>query len=99
MNYILKKCFIAVSVLSLFVLSVIPGNDLLSAPINSNVALPVRKGGFIFRSQAGWLRATDDPTSSDKQVNVVAITNALVYGVTPDLALFAKSEKPNSAVT
>ena len=89
MNYIFKKCFIAVSVLSLFVLSVIPGNDLLSAPINSNVALPVRKGGFIFRSQARWLRATDDPTSSDKQVNVVAITNALVYGVTPDLALFA----------
>ena len=89
MNYIFKKCFIAVSVLSLFVLSIIPGNDLLSAPINSNVALPVRKGGFIFRSQARWLRATDDPTSSDKQVNVVAITNALVYGVTPDLALFA----------
>lgn len=89
MNYIFKKCFIAVSVLSLFVLFVIPGNDLLSAPINSNVALPVRKGGFIFRSQARWLRATDDPTSSDKQVNVVAITNALIYGVTPDLALFA----------
>jgi hypothetical protein len=89
MNYIFKKCFIAVSVLSLFVLSIIPGNDLLSAPINSNVALPVRKGGFIFRSQARWLRATDDPTSSDKQVNVVAIPNALVYGVTPDLALFA----------
>ena len=89
MNYIFKKCFIAVSVLSLFVLSILPGNDLLSAPINSNVALPVRKGGFIFRSQARWLRATDDPTSSDKQVNVVAITNALVYGVTPDLALFA----------
>ena len=89
MNYIFKKCFIAVSVLSLFVLSIIPGNDLLSAPINSNVALPVRKGGFIFRSQVRWLRATDDPTSSDKQVNVVAITNTLVYGVTPDLALFA----------
>jgi hypothetical protein len=89
MNYIFKKCFTAVSVLSLFVLSIIPGNDLLSAPINSNVALPVRKGGFIFRSQARWLRATDDPTSSDKQVNVVAIPNALVYGVTPDLALFA----------
>jgi len=89
MNYIFKKYFIAVSILSIFVLSIIPGNDLLSAPINSNVALPVRKGGFVFRSQARWLRATDDPTSSDKQVNVVAITNALVYGVTPDLALFA----------
>lgn len=89
MNYIFKKCFIAVSILSLFVLSVIPGNDLLSAPINSNVALPVRKGGFVFRSQARWLRATDDSTSSDKQVNVVTIPNALVYGATPDLALFA----------
>ena len=84
-----KKYFVALSILSLFVLSIIPRNDVLSAPINSNVALPVRKGGFIFRSQARWLRATDDPTSSDKEVNVVAIPNVLVYGATPDLALFA----------
>jgi len=60
-----------------------------AAPINSNVALPVRKGGFVFRSQVKWLRATDDPTSLNREVNVVAIPNVLVYGATPNLALFA----------
>jgi len=84
-----KKCFIALSLLVLFDLSIVPMNNILAAPINSNVALPVRKGGFVFRSQVRWLRATDDPTPSDKEVNVVAIPNVLVYGATPDLALFA----------
>ncbi len=84
-----KKCFIALSLLVLFDLSIVPMNNILAAPINSNVALPVRKGGFVFRSQVRWLRATDDPTPSDREVNVVAIPNVLVYGATPDLALFA----------
>jgi len=89
MNSMLKKCFVVLSILVLFDLSIVPMNNILAAPINSNVALPVRKGGFVFRSQARWLRATDDPTPSDKEVNVVAIPNVLVYGATPDLALFA----------
>jgi len=84
-----KKCFIALSILVLFVLFIVPMNSVLAAPINSNVALPVRKGGFVFRSQIRWLRATDDPTSLNREVNVVAIPNVLVYGATPDLALFA----------
>lgn len=70
-------------------LSSIITNSVEAAPINSNVALPVRKGGFVFRSQVKWLRATDDPTSLNREVNVVAIPNVLVYGATPDLALFA----------
>ncbi len=89
MNNMFKKCFIALSILVLFVLFIVPMNSVLAAPINSNVALPVRKGGFVFRSQIRWLRATDDPTSLNREVNVVAIPNVLVYGATPDLALFA----------
>jgi len=83
-----KKNLMALSILVFFALSVLPMNSALAAPINSNVALPVRKGGFVFRSQARWLRATDDPTTSDREVNIVAIPNVLVYGATPDLALF-----------
>ncbi|MDA2919201.1 transporter [Desulfobacterota bacterium AH_259_B03_O07] len=89
MNEMFKKCFVALSILVLFVSSIVPTNSVLAAPINSNVALPVRKGGFVFRSQVKWLRATDDPTSLNREVNVVAIPNVLVYGATPDLALFA----------
>ncbi|MGB7291701.1 MAG: transporter [Thermodesulfobacteriota bacterium] len=78
-----NKCFIAIiTIVVLFVFTRDPIISVLAAPINSNVALPVRKGGFVFRSQVRWLRAT-------KKLNVVAIPNVLVYGATPDLALFA----------
>ena len=60
-----------------------------SAPINSNVALPVRKGGLIFRSQMRWLKASDDPTGLNRERDVIAIPNVLLYGATRDLALFA----------
>ncbi|MCH7950796.1 MAG: transporter [Candidatus Dadabacteria bacterium] len=85
---------ISIKCISLFLIVVICLSSIITrsaeaAPINSNVALPVRKGGFVFRSQVKWLRATDDPTSLNREVNVVAIPNVLVYGATPDLALFA----------
>ncbi len=60
-----------------------------AAGINTDVALPVRKGGFVYRSQVRWLRAPNDSASLDREVNVLVIPNVLVYGATPDLALFA----------
>lgn len=60
-----------------------------SAPINSNVALPVRKGGLIFRSQVRWLKASDDPSGLNRERDVIAIPNVLLYGATRDLALLA----------
>ncbi|MCH8029290.1 MAG: transporter [Candidatus Dadabacteria bacterium] len=84
-----KKNLVAFCMLFLSILFIAPANGVLAAGINTNVALPVRKGGFVFRSQARWLRATDDSTSLDREVNVVAIPNVLVYGATPDLSLFA----------
>ena len=59
------------------------------APINSNVALPVRKGALIFRSQMRWIKASDDPTSQRRERDVIVIPNVLLYGATRDLALFA----------
>ncbi len=85
---------ISIKCISFFLMIVICLSSIITlsawaAPINSNVALPVRKGGFIFRSQFKWLRATDDSTSLNRERSVVAIPNVLVYGATPDLALFA----------
>ena len=81
------KCISLFLIVSICLSSIIHRAE--AAPINSNVALPVRKGGFVFRSQVKWLRATDDPSPLNREVNVVAIPNVLVYGATPDLALFA----------
>lgn len=83
-----RKYSTTVSIIAFIVLSFVSTNA-LTAPINSNVALPVRKGGFVFRSQIKWLRATDDSTTLNREVNVIAILNVLVYGATPVLALFA----------
>ncbi len=88
MNVISMK-YISLLLILVSCLSSIITSSAEAAPINSNVALPVRKGGFVFRSQVKWLRATDDPTSLNREVNVVAIPNVLVYGATSDLALFA----------
>lgn len=84
-----KNSFVIFSILILSILSIAPTSDVFAAGINTNVALPVREGGFVFRSQLRWLRATDDPTPVNREVNVVAIPNVLVYGATPDLSLFA----------
>lgn len=81
---------LAISIMLIICVSSMTGAaGVRAAPINSSVALPVRKGGFVFRSQVRWLRATDDPTSLNRKVDVIAIPNVLVYGATPDLALFA----------
>lgn len=84
-----KKGFVTLSMLVFSILSIAPISGALAAGINTDAALPVRQGGFVFRSQARWLRATDDPASLDRDVNVVAIPNVLLYGATPDLSLFA----------
>lgn len=76
-----KKNSVILSILVLSILSIAPMSGALAAGINTDVALPVRKGGFVLRSQIRWLRGNDN-------LNVVAIPNVLVYGATPDLSLF-----------
>ena len=61
---------------------------LYAAGINTNVALPVREGGFVYRTQVRFLSASDDPTPLDRDVNVYAVPNVLVYGATARTTLF-----------
>ena len=50
---------------------------LRAAGISTNVALPVRAGGFVYRTQLRFLSASDDPTSLDRDIDLgVNRTNA-----------------------
>jgi len=59
-----------------------------AGPITFNTALPVHAGELIFRQQAIWLRATDDPTPLERGLDVFAYPTVLVYGVNPRVTLF-----------
>jgi hypothetical protein len=59
-----------------------------AAGINTSVALPVRKGGYVYRTQLRFLSASDDPTTLDREIDVYAVPNVLVYGVTARTTLF-----------
>ncbi len=56
--------------------------------ITFNTALPVHSGETIVREQVIWLRATDDPTSSHRELDVVSAPTVLVYGASPRWTLF-----------
>ena len=64
-----------------------PGNS-DAGPITFNSALPVAKDVFILRGQAILNRSTDDPSSMNRDLRVLAIPWVLAYGVNRDLALF-----------
>lgn len=77
------------TVLALFTLMGLAlGGRLEAAGINTNVALPVREGGFVYRTQVRFLRATVDPSSLDRDITAYAISNILVYGATERTTLF-----------
>jgi len=59
-----------------------------AAPITFNTALPVAEGEGIFRAQGKYLRATDDPSPMNRELEVWVVPLVGVYGVTADLALF-----------
>jgi len=60
----------------------------LAAPETFNTALPVAKGEFLFREQFLYKRASGDPSSADREVEVLGAISVLGYGVTADLAVF-----------
>ena len=59
-----------------------------AAGINTNVALPVREGGYVYRTQVRFLTASDDPTMLDRDIDVYAIPNVVVYGASARTTLF-----------
>lgn len=58
-----------------------------AAPITFDTALPVRERGLVVREQGIWLRATDDPTPLDRELDVLTASTVLVYGAHSRLAL------------
>jgi len=58
------------------------------AQITTNNALPVGEGKAIFRVQNKIIRATGDPTSTDRELLVQAFPVVGVYGITPRLTVF-----------
>ena len=61
----------------------------LAAPVTTNTALPAPEGEFIVRQLVKYIRSTDDPSPMDRELEVVAIPTAIVFGATEKLALFA----------
>ncbi len=59
-----------------------------AAPETFNTALPVGKGDFIFREQFLYIKASDDPSPADRNLEVLGGISVLGYGATSDLALF-----------
>lgn len=53
-----------------------------AAGINTDVALPVHQGGFVFRSQLRYQRLANDPTVLGRETTVWAAPLVVVYGVT-----------------
>ncbi len=75
-------------IVALAIASVSVAGIVQAAGINTNVALPVREGGYVYRTQLRFHSASDDPTILDRDIDVYAIANVLVYGVTARTTLF-----------
>lgn len=54
-----------------------------AGPINTDMALPVSQGVFLWREQLRFIKATD----STRDMEVTAVPSVLVYGVTEKFAL------------
>jgi hypothetical protein len=59
-----------------------------AAPQTFNTALPVGKGDFVFREQFLYIKASDDPSAADRNLEVFGGVSVLGHGVSRDLALF-----------
>lgn len=57
-----------------------------AVPINSDVALTPFKGQTIIRSQAKYVRKTNDPTDKDRKIEIWMFPVTFVYGITEKLA-------------
>lgn len=58
------------------------------APQTFNTALPVATGEFIFRGQFLYKSASEDPTTLDRDIDVLGGVSVLGYGAARDVVLF-----------
>lgn len=61
-----------------------------AAPINSDIGITPFKGQFIVRTQARFTRKASDPTSQNRQLDVLALPVVGVYGITAKAAVLMK---------
>ena len=59
-----------------------------AAPVTFNNALPVAEEEFIWRELFFYRRATDDPGTADRELDVAGFISVLGYGITSRLAVF-----------
>ncbi|OGX04742.1 MAG: hypothetical protein A3G87_03685 [Omnitrophica bacterium RIFCSPLOWO2_12_FULL_50_11] len=70
------------SILASIFLSILFCRPAFAIPINSDAALTAHKGEVIVREQIRYTRKSDDPSASDRTIDVIAIPTVLVYGIT-----------------
>ncbi len=72
-----KRCFVLTIICFFYI------HFLICAPINNNTALTPAKGEWIIREQFRYTKMkTDDCLPVDQKINIVAIPNVALYGVT-----------------
>jgi hypothetical protein len=76
--------------LGLVLLAAVIGDlsEVHAAPQTFNTALPVAQGQFVFRGQFLSIKASDDPSPADRNLEVLGGISVLGYGATSDLAVF-----------
>lgn len=63
-------------------------HNLYAVSINSNIGLTPAKEQFLVRSQARFVRKSDDPTNKDRDRKDLNIPTTIIYGITAKAALF-----------
>ncbi len=82
-----RLCLILISILALYALK---PHFVHALPINSDVGLTPHKGEFIFRTQARYLRKSDDPLNQGRSVDEVVVPFVGVYGFTAKSSVLVK---------
>ena len=75
-------------VAAFLVASLLSVGGIQAAGINTDVALPVRERGFIYRTQVRFVSTSDDPSAADRDIEAYVIPNVVVYGATASTTLF-----------
>jgi len=85
----LWQCTMRYKILIFTTWSIFQSEALFAAPLTFNTGLPVSKGEYILREQLVMNKSSDDPSTANRDRTELNVVSTLVYGVTPDFALFA----------
>ncbi len=73
---------------SIFIMGLLWTANTNAAPLTFNTALPISEGEYIVREQLVVSQSGDDPSGANRDRTELSAVSTLVYGVTPDFALF-----------